>query len=54
MHKQTILLKKGNSKNNKFPNADYLAKSGFYLPSGLALINKEIDFICDKVNKIIC
>ena len=29
-------------------------KSGFYLPSGLALTNKEIDFICDKVNKIIC
>ncbi len=55
MHKQTILLKKGIfKKNNKFPNAEYLAKSGFYLPSGLALTNKEIDFICDKVNKIIC
>ena len=55
MHKQTILLKKGIfKKNNKFPNADYLAKSGFYLPSGLALTNEEIDFICDKVNKIIC
>ncbi len=55
MHKQTILLKKGIfKKNNKFPNAEYLAKSGFYLPSGLALTNEEIDFICDKVNKIIC
>ena len=55
MHKQSILLKKGIFKKNlKFPNSEYLAKKGFYLPSGLGLTNKEIDFICTKVNEIIC
>ena len=55
MHKQSILLKRGIfKKNSKFPNSEYLAKKGFYLPSGLGLTNKEIDFICAKVNEIIC
>lgn len=55
MHKQSILLKRGIfKKNSKFPNSEYLAKKGFYLPSGLGLTNKEIDFICTKVNEIIC
>ncbi len=55
MHKQSILLKRGIFKKNlKFPNSEYLAKKGFYLPSGLGLTNKEIDFICTKVNEIIC
>ena len=55
MHKQSILLKKGIFKKNlKFPNSEYLSKNGFYLPSGLALTNTEIDIICEKVNKIIC
>ena len=54
MHKQSILLKREFLKNLKFPNSEYLSKNGFYLPSGLALTNTEIDIICEKVNKIIC
>ncbi len=55
MHKQSILLKKGIfKKNSKFPNSEYLSENGFYLPSGLGLTNKEIDYICIKVNEIIC
>ena len=55
MRKQSILLKRGIFKKNlKFPNSEYLGKKGFYLPSGLGLTNKEIDFICTKVNEIIC
>ncbi|MDC1158564.1 DegT/DnrJ/EryC1/StrS family aminotransferase [Pelagibacteraceae bacterium] len=54
MHKQKILIKKKFFKKNmKFPVAEYLSKSGFYLPSGLGITNKEIDFVSDKVNKII-
>ena len=45
MHKQDILQKmKLFPKKYKFPNAEYLAKNGFYLPSGLGISNKEIDF----------
>jgi len=38
---------------NKFPNSKYLSNKGFYLPSYLKITNNEIDFICDKVNKLI-
>ena len=53
MHKQKI-FKKMNlfSKTNKFVNSEFLFNNGFYLPSGLGLKNKEIDYICKIVNKI--
>ena len=53
MHKQKILknLKLNNSKN--FKNSEYLSKFGFYLPSGLTLKNKEIDYICRIINKLL-
>ena len=54
MHKQTIFKKmKIFNKKEKFPNADLLSKNGFYLPSGLALKNKEIDFVAKTLNKIL-
>ena len=46
MHKQNVFKRmKIFSKNEKFVNADYLSESGFYLPSGLGISNKEIDFV---------
>ena len=53
MHKQKILknLKLNSSKN--FKNSEYLSKFGFYLPSGLTLKNKEIDYICRIINKLL-
>jgi len=54
IHKQSILIKKKYIKKNlKLPISEYLSKNGFYLPSGLAITNKEIDFVCSKLNKII-
>ena len=38
---------------NKFPNSEYLAKYGFYLPSGLGITKKQIRFICKNLNQII-
>ena len=32
-------------KRIKLVNADYLSKNGFYLPSGLGISNKEIDYV---------
>ena len=40
-------------KDNKYPNSKYLSRNGFYLPSYLDLKKKEIDFICQIVNKVI-
>tara|TARA_B100000029_G_scaffold515906_1_gene625448 strand:- start:837 stop:1982 length:1146 start_codon:yes stop_codon:yes gene_type:complete len=46
MHRQKIFIKmKIFGKNSKFINADYLSKNGFYLPSGLGISNKEIDYV---------
>jgi len=46
MHKQKIFIKnKLFSKKEKFTNADFLSKNGFYLPSGLGISNSEIDYV---------
>tara|TARA_B100001121_G_C18695705_1_gene624940 strand:- start:1849 stop:2967 length:1119 start_codon:yes stop_codon:yes gene_type:complete len=52
MHSQKI-LKKYNFKKKNFKNSDYLSKYGFYLPTSLSIKNKEIDYICKEINKII-
>jgi perosamine synthetase len=55
MNEQIIFkkLKTFNNTNNKYPNSKYLSHNGFYLPSYLELKKKEIDFICNAVNKVI-
>ena len=40
-------------KNTKFSNAEYLSKNGFYLPSGLGISNREIDFVGNALKKIL-
>ena len=53
MHKQNIFKKiKIFNKTQKFPNAEYLSKNGFYLPSGLGIKNCEIDYVAESLNKI--
>ena len=54
MHKQKI-FKKMNTfmKRQRFLNAEYLSKYGFYLPSGLGISNKEIDFVGKTLIKIL-
>ena len=46
-------IKLFNGRKDRFPNSKYLSNKGFYLPSYLKITSDEIDFICDKVNKII-
>ena len=55
MNEQIIFkkLQTFNNTNNKYPNSKYLSHNGFYLPSYLELKKKEIDFICNAVNKVI-
>ena len=52
MHKQKILKKYKINKKN-FNNSEYISNYGFYLPTSLTLKNKEIDYICREVNKIL-
>ena len=53
MNKQKIFKKMKLFTNKKIPNSEYLSKNGFYVPSGLAISNQEIKYICDILNRII-
>ena len=54
MHKQSIFKKmKIFSKNEKFLNSEHLSSNGLYLPSGLGISNKEIDFVSKTLVKIL-
>lgn len=53
MHKQTIFKKLGYFKNQKFKNSEYLSSSGFYLPSGINLKKKELEYVIKNLNNII-
>ena len=54
MHKQKIFKKmKLFCAKERFINADYLSNNGFYLPSGLGILNQQIDFVGRTLLKII-
>jgi perosamine synthetase len=49
MHEQPVFKKMGLFLGEKYPNAEKLARCGFYLPSGLGLLEKEIEYIIKKL-----
>jgi perosamine synthetase len=52
MHEQPVYQKMGLFQNESYPNAEYLARKGFYIPSGLALTKEQMDEVVDKVIKV--
>ncbi|HAH22103.1 MAG TPA: aminotransferase DegT [Candidatus Omnitrophica bacterium] len=53
MHKQPVFLKQGMFRREKYPVAEDIARRGLYLPSGMALTESQIDFVCTVIKKII-
>jgi len=53
MHEQPVFKQMGLFQNLALPVAERLARRGFYLPSGLALTDEQIQRVVDAVNKII-
>ena len=53
MHEQDIFKRMKIFKKESFPNSTYLSRYGIYLPSYYDLKNKDIDYICSIVNKIL-
>ncbi len=52
MHRQKIFKKlKLFPKNQRYKNADFLSKNGFYLPSGLGISNSEIDYVGNTLKR---
>jgi len=52
MHEQPVFKKMGLFKNEHHPVAEEIARRGFYIPSGLALTNEQIEIVAEAVKKV--
>lgn len=52
MHEQPVYVNNGFFIDEKYPTSEYLARKGFYIPSGLALTKEQMKIVVSKVNKI--
>jgi perosamine synthetase len=52
MHKQDIFKKMGFFKKEKHPVSEFLSNNGFYIPSGIDLCYKKLNYIADTINKL--
>ena len=53
MHEQPVYQRQRLFENQTYPNAEYLARKGFYIPSGLALTREQMDKVVSGVQKVI-
>lgn len=51
MHEQPVFIKQGMFRGERYENAEYLARKGFYIPSGLALTEEQMEETALKVKK---
>lgn len=52
MHEQPVFQKKGMFQEECYPNAEYLARKGFYIPSGLALTQDQMEQVVSGVKNV--
>ena len=52
MHEQPVFRKLNLFKNESFPVAERIARRGFYLPSGIALSEEQIETVARKVKSL--
>ena len=53
MHLQPYLKKNGFFEDETYPNSEYIAKNGFYIPSGLGIHDDDIDYVCDAIESAV-
>lgn len=53
MHEQPVYQKQGLFLDETYPNGEYLARKGFYIPSGLALTKEQMDQVIIGVKRVI-
>lgn len=53
MHEQPVYQKRGLFLNETYPAAEYLARKGFYIPSGLALTMEQMERVVTGVRRMI-
>lgn len=52
MHEQPVYQKQGLFAGESYPNAEELARKGFYIPSGLALTEEQMDRVVEGVKHV--
>ncbi|MBE9488798.1 MAG: DegT/DnrJ/EryC1/StrS family aminotransferase, partial [Bacteroidetes bacterium] len=52
MHMQPVLKRKGLFQGEEYPVAERLYRKGFYIPSGMALTDKNIESAAEEVRKM--
>lgn len=52
IHEQPVLKKMGLFRNTTLPRAEYLARNGFYVPSGLGLSMEQVDYVSDTLREL--
>lgn len=52
MHEQPVYKKQGLFINERYRTAEFLARKGFYIPSGLALTKEQMETVVGKVRKV--
>ena len=52
MHEQPALHERGLFLNERYPVAERIARQGLYLPSGLALTDEQLDYVCEVVHEV--
>ncbi|TSA08177.1 MAG: DegT/DnrJ/EryC1/StrS family aminotransferase [Deltaproteobacteria bacterium] len=52
MHEQPVFRKRGWFLDERYPVAERLARRGFYLPSGLALTDAQMERVADAVRQV--
>ena len=51
-HEQPVYQKQGLFEDERYPNAEYLARKGFYIPSGLALTEEQMERVVAGVHRV--
>lgn len=52
MHEQPVYQGQGLFQGERYPNAEYLARKGFYIPSGLALTEEQMERVVAAVRRV--
>ena len=53
MHRQPVLMRMGLFKNESYPIAERMSRQGLYIPSGIALLENQIDHVGQAVKDIL-
>ncbi len=53
MHEQPVYTEQGMFSGERYPVAEHLARKGFYIPSGLALTDEQIDRVVNGLKEVL-